>query len=112
MKLNNQINQNIQHIAKKLGKSASHMDLYSKVRSEIIRAAIAIARTQHTQQENQIHQIYEIEKILMRCSRLISVLRDARKRGEITESSFNNLEIQINEQLQQLLKASESIGLS
>ncbi|MGB1094609.1 MAG: hypothetical protein ACPG0L_07930 [Bacteroidia bacterium] len=112
MKLNNQINQSIQHIAQKLGDNASHMDLSSRVRSEIIRAAIAIARTQHPQQENQIHNIYEIEKTFMRCSRLISVLWDARKRGEITESSFRNLEIQVNEQLKRLLKASESIRLS
>lgn len=112
MKTTGQIHHSIQTIAQKLGDNANQLDLSTRVRAEIIKAAIAIARTQTPNQENQLSNIYEIEKTFLRCSRLISVLWDARKRGEITESSFRNLEVQVNEQLQKLLLASESLSLS
>lgn len=111
MKIETNIHQNIQLFAQELGASASHDELSERVRTEIINAAIAIARSKEPQSEVRLNTIYDIEKTFIRCSKLLSSLWRARKHGEITETVFLNLEIQINDQLTRLLRASQQLKI-
>ena len=111
MKINTNIHQNIQLFAQELGVSASQDQLSERVRSEIIAAAIAIARNKEPENDVRLNTIYDIERTFIRCSKLLSSLWKARKQGEITETIFLNLEIQINDQLQRLLHASQQLKI-
>ncbi len=111
MKIETNIHQNIQLFAQELGVSASKDALSEKVRGEIIAAAIAIARSKEPEKEKKLHTIYDIERTFIRCSKLLASLWTARKHGEITETVFLNLEIQINDQLKRLLRASQELKI-
>lgn len=111
MKMDINIHQNIQLFAQELGLSASKDALSERVRSEIIAAAIAIARSKEPEMNKRLNTIYDIERTFIRCSKLLSSLWSARKQGEITETVFLDLEIQINDQLKRLLHASQQLKI-
>jgi hypothetical protein len=109
MQIRNTIQEHINLFAQNLGENASRNDFPEKVRAEIISAAIAIARGKERDNQDHIQLLYDVEKTFIRCSKLLKLLWTARKNGEITETVFLNLEIQINDQLTRLMGTCERL---
>ena len=109
MQITNTIQEHINTFAQSLGENASKNDFPEKVRAEIIAAAIAIARGKEHENKDNLSVLYDVEKTFIRCSKLLKLLWTARKNGEITESVFLNLEIQINDQLKRLMNTCEKL---
>jgi hypothetical protein len=103
MQIQHTIQNHLHSFVQNLGENASKDEFPEKVRAEIIAAAIAIARGKEDINKDNLEVLYDVERTFIRCSKLLKLLWTARKNGEITETIFLNLEIQINDQLTRLM---------
>lgn len=106
-----QVGENISNLALESIRYDPSRTLSDEVKAQLIKTAISVFDRQQDLIYKRHEWIIEIERTKLKCNKLLIFLNKSHHEGEINNSEYLNLEIQIKDQIKRLNEALNKIAL-